>query len=479
MPDGSETNDKGLYFQPSYDRANENQLEWDITNMIGALQEFSVRNTKIIEGKKHFPLIYDSEAIGRIRRMFSTGKLILLKYKEDEAVEKVNMVLDFLTDQYALDTKQTIQNLELLSDLIARHLGQEQQFKDKTHAKFIWDSELKKKLEILEMLPEHQEFYSNIQGMWRKLAFIITYYVVVCGGDAHILLSGPNNSGKTNTALSILAKCNWYLVNYWKVKRYNEVHTKEHPELADVPQRRFSIKKDVYVTTEAHELQDRFKAEQYQCIDINEGMEVATNMQSQRADAVQVGVKRYTSRSYHNIVVWEYQVQQRPTAMMVEGMNFWIQKMRKRHFVLSVASTLVRKKDPYYFHELNKCRKERDISFWMKYLNPNYIATFKAPKLKERYVRIFQNHYWEQKNKQQAAEQVKRHRTQDYELMIADVWEKINVRHTLSLVELESEVFQKLGFDENDKKAFMRDYGKYKRSKLLENWTSVVMKAEN
>jgi hypothetical protein len=190
-------------------------------------------------------------------------------------------------------------------------------------------------------------------------------------------------------------------------------------------------------------------------------------MQSNKADAIRLGIQRLTTRSYHNIIIWEYQVQQRPTGMMLEGMNFWMQKMRKRYYILSIASTLVRKKDPYYMKELEKCRSDNEISYWMKYSNPNYIHTFKAPHMKPKFRKIFQDHYWEQKEKQSKAETARKTMTLDYTRMIEDVWTQINVKHTLSLIELGEDLANK-GFRENDRKAFMRDYGRYNRARMWE-----------
>lgn len=294
--------------------------------------------------------------------------------------------------------------------------------------------------------------------------------MVIEEGDAHILLSGPNLSGKTDTALPFLGAANKYLVEYFHVKKYNETHLKLHPEDADIPQRRFSIKKDVYVTPEGDELKNRFVQEQFQTIDVNEGMEAGNNMQSNKAQTVELGIKRFTTRSYHNIVIWEYQVQKRMTAMMLEGMNFWMQKMRKRHYILSIPSTLVRKKDPYYMQELEKCRTDSEISYWMRYLNPNYIHTFKAPHMKPYHRKIFQAHYWQEKDKQAQGEKTRKSMTVGYTQMIEDIWNKINVRHTLSLIEL-GDTLSEMGFKDNDKKSFMRDYGKLNRVKKWENWS--------
>lgn len=141
---------QGLYFQPSYDRAAEAQLEHDLIDILGKLREYCLKNTgwkRDANGVKvrNVAPITDFAAFKDISEVFDQGKILLSKYKEEAAaVENIDTYLKFLSKQTALNTDATIDNLEMLSNLITKHLGQNQQFKDKTHAKFVWDNEIKK-----------------------------------------------------------------------------------------------------------------------------------------------------------------------------------------------------------------------------------------------------------------------------------------------------------------------------------------------
>lgn len=141
---------QGLYFQPSYDRAFEAQLERDMIGILEKLQGYCNMNTYFMRDatgqlvRKVKP-ITDTTAFMEIRRVFDSGRMLLSGYKEEQqGLEHIDDYLKFISKQTALDTDATIENLEALSALIGQHLKQNQQFKDKTHAKFVWDNEVKK-----------------------------------------------------------------------------------------------------------------------------------------------------------------------------------------------------------------------------------------------------------------------------------------------------------------------------------------------
>jgi hypothetical protein len=468
----------GLIYQHHYDRDLEAQSETDLMHLIMWMQEWNSRNTYYIRGVKYVKPIQDSQAIAEIRKIFSQVRFLCMKYQEWAAVTEINKYVTFLTDAKELDGPSTLANLERLSETIARNLGVKHKFKDRTEDRRPWDMEIKKKLEFPEMTEEEIHYYLGINRDWKKMCWLITYYVVKCNGDAHILLSGPNLSGKSNTAIRLLKQCNWYLVNYWKVNKYNDHYIKRHPDQKGVKQDIFRIRRDVYITPDAKELRLRFESQQYQTLDINEGMEAATNLQSMKSDIVSLGVKRFTSRSYHNIVIWEYQVQQRPTAMMLEGMNFWIQKMKKRHFILSIASTLVRKKDPYYMEELNKCRTDKEIGIWMTKKNPNYVHTFRAPKLGPKNEMTFQMHYWKQKDLQLKGEVIKEKMGNKYNLMVEEIWNRVNVLNNLTFLDIPEVLERDMGFQDKDVASFMRDYGRFNRAQLYDRWKKKAIAPE-
>jgi len=458
----------GIIFQHHYDRELEAQTEIKLMNMIKAFQEWCVREVRFVNGKKYVRPITDSEAIGELGQIYSEVGLLCDAYKEKDAVKMIDDYLEWLSHQHELDGPSTLANLRSLAKIVAENLKRKHRFMDRMEEKKPWDREIKKKLEFNPLTPEEEAFYNKLEKEWIKLAWLLTYYVVKMEGDAHILLTGPNNSGKTNTATCLLRKCNWFLVNYWKVTKYNDFWIEDHPECANIPLDRFKIRRDVYVIPNPEQLELRFNSGQYQCIDVNEGMEAATSLQSQKKEVVSLGINRFVSRSYHNIVIWEYQVQHRSTAMMLEGMNFWIQKMKKRHFVLSMPSSLVRKRDPYNFLKLDKCEDDDEIGRWMV-KQKNYIHTFRAPRLNAHNQKIFKRWYHDQKELEKSAKEVRSKKGVEYDLMIQNIWEKVNVSHVLSYIDLESSL-DEMGYNNNDKKAFMRDYSKYNRLKQYEKW---------
>ena len=479
-----------LIFKHHFDRDDENNLKDTLERLLAGFQEWSARNTHpeyIVNGNPYVVPITDTKAIGEIREVFSGAKYLFNKYHEKETASMVGGYIDFLTEQKELDTISTIKNLQMLLDLLAEKLGINHGFKDRTDNDKLWEETLARRLEFPPMTARDLAYRKTLKWEWDQLAFDMTYYCVKCKGDAHILLSGPNLSGKSNTSIPFLIRCNHHFRVFWDVEKFNEFYVNgnpgenmpPHPEAAGVKLGKFSIRRDVYVTPESEELRTRFKESQYQAINVNEGMEAATNIQSQKSEAVQLGIKRFTTRSFHNIVIWEYQVADRPTGMMLEGMNFWFQKMKKRHFVLSAASTLIRKKDPYLMKEMNKCRSDKEFGDWMENKNgsgnPNYIHTFKSPKMSARIEKAFQMWYWESKERQAAIDKVKNSIGRDYTAMIDEIWQKVNVNHTLAFIEIGDEL-SKAGFNERDKASFMRDYGRYNRNKLWTNRTGEMMK---
>lgn len=480
MADNHQNEGVGLIYQHHYDRDLEADLEKNIMNLIMWMQEWSARNTHLYTDpatnsqEKYTTPIKDSSAIAEIRKAYSLARFLCMKYQEWDAVNSINSYIEFLTEQRELDALSTLKNLEVLSEIISKNLGIKHRFRDRVEDKQPWDLKFKKKLGFKrEIEQKHLDFFNTIDREWKKLAFLLTYYVVAKEGDAHILLSGPNLSGKSNTAMCLLRQCSVYLVDYWKVGMFNDHYIEKHEEARGIPQRKFEIKEDSYITPDPTMLKTRFASQQYQCIDINEGMEAATNLQSMKSDIVSLGVKRFTSRSSHNIVVWEYQVQQRPTAMMLEGMNFWVQKMYPEHFVLSIASMLVRKKDPYYMKELDKCRTDKEIGTWMTKINPNYIHTFRAPRLSKRKEKEFKIHYEEQKALQLVSDNVRTKVGHEYNLMLNKVYE-MEAKHEIDFIEIESRILDPIGYNLKDKQAFMRDYGRLKRAKMYEKWAATV-----
>ena len=173
----------------------------------------------------------------------------------------------------------------------------------------------------------------------------------------------------------LLSFANRLLREYWKVK--NE---------------RFSLKKDVYYVPAPTDLDELLGDTMYNTKDLNEGMAAAVNLRSMDPQVIKLGVNAFITRAKHNFVIFESQVASRVPKLLEERFNLWIHKMSKEWAVMSIPSSLYRKVDPLYLDELDKLRSDKEISYWFRYKNPNYITTFRAPKLKKSFEEKFKDY---------------------------------------------------------------------------------------
>jgi hypothetical protein len=94
-----------------------------------------------------------------------------------------------------------------------------------------------------------------------------------------------------------------------------------------------------------------------------------------------MGVNAFRKRFQNCIVGYEYQVNDRATKLLMERFTTWIQKMGKKHSVLSIPSPFINKKDKFYFAELDDLRSDDQMSYWIQFKNPNYAGVMYAPKM--------------------------------------------------------------------------------------------------
>lgn len=486
MPLGANINagePEKISFKANYDKELEQETHQRYTQEIGNVQ------AHLMEGRK---VITDPAFIGRFASLLSDTKRLFLKYKETKAAEEVEGKEKELSNLQMpmLDTKAALTILQHFRDELAITMGVKHNFKDSVEHREPWDNNVAKKLELPRVFPREQEeawgrfsdevwaYYDALHGKLKRLCFLISMDITMNNGDANILLSGPKKSGKTNTAEVQLRLINRFLREFWHAPKYNEEYLKEHPDfLKKHPEARyevvdaFRIRRDMLVTPSPDEMQSRMNdAFQYQTIDVNEGMEVATNLQSMQKEKIEVGIRMFTTRSLHSVVIWEYQVAKRPTGLMLEGMNYWEQKMGKKWFVLSMASHLVRKADPYYMAELEKCRTDMEISRWISgrgtNTNPNFVSKFKAPHMSQRNQRIFDSHYKSRRMAKAESEGLEKEVRQAKIEHVKYVWELVNERNLMSPLSIRSLLMKPpedggLGYNDKQAERFMKKYSEY------------------
>ena len=456
-----------LAFNLNYDKDLEENTSRKLINLIKSIKGYYVEYGQTT--------LADPVAIAEVSSIIEPMIRLFIKYHEntDQLIQYRKILLQATT----LETVPTLELLQYLNENLAQIMGVKHNFKDKTEEYEPWDKKLSKKLELPGQLKKSQEeqigrttdevweYYKKLKPKAKKMAFLISWDVAMNEGDARILLSGPNKSGKTDTALILLYWINGFLRNFWKVSPWSPKYLATHPERANDKLPKMKITKDFVLCSPDAEDMTRFQeGRQFITLDINEGMEKGTNLESLRAEVIKSAVKRFTTRVKHNVIIEEYQVAKRPTALMVEGMNYWIQKMGKKHFVLSMASHLVRKSDPYYFAELDKCRDDKEIGRWMtgkgKKGNPNYIGTFKMPKLGDKARAKFDAEYDRQQQEKEEIESIKLHANNTVFAKIKEFWNLINIEHLMNEQDIQQELLS-IGYKQAQITKFMYQYDKY------------------
>lgn len=412
----------------------------------------------------------DYELLAEIKGIISPLRRLYQKYHENTT--NVDYFNEQVKRAIVLDVQWTIDSLETLETEFLKLIAVKHKFMDKVEDYEPWEEKVKKKFQLRELNEAEEIYYATKKTTWQQYCFFVSMFVVVRNGDFHALVAAPNDGGKTNTALMILREINRNYRNFWMLQpRYREKiqpwqpdYLEKHPELKGQQLMKWSIRRDVMVKPSGDQIARRLEIEQYRCIDINEPMEAATNLQSMDRKVIQMGVKRYTTRSQHNALLYEYQVAKRPTALMLEGMNCWFNKMGLRWMVISMASHLYRRTDPYYMIEADKCRGDRAFSKWMvgkgENGNPNYIIKCRAPKMPLFMESQFERFYKTEQDKERQEQEDKNALDLRYMNEIKIFWQQIE-DEDIAYMDLPRILQEDYKFNANQIRKFMREFDKY------------------
>lgn len=302
------------------------------------------------------------------------------------------------------------------------------------------------------------EYYKNIKEDWEKLAFLLTHHTVTNNGDIHGMDSGVNNSGKTNTAIAILKEMNRLYREYWKVS-YNKNKFIEIPE--------FDLEKNIAYLPVESSLDDLLGDTQFRTQDLNEGMKFATRANWQNKKAQDAAATAYVARAHFPTVFYEYQVSTSPPGYFQTRFNLWIHKMSKRWMVVSSASGLYRKADPYYLDELTKLRTDEEISSWFVHKNPNYIIKMKAPRMTKKDEKKFKKLQAEAHLKLQSANRIKMELDDSMFIKIEELWKRVQNNE---ITKMDFEEVMKSDYPEMTKdqyRRFMRMYQKFEDNQMF------------
>ena len=392
--------------------------------------------------------------IGLKLRSLRTQKRLTLSRLAAETGLSTALLSKLETDRMipTLPTLATIKNLNILQDLFTDIMAQHGH-KDKSKKTYEWDDIAKKKLQIEEIVEPHLSYFKSLPEMYDQITFLMTYHTVMNDGDIHCLMTGINNAGKSNTAISMLQRSNWFYRNYWHVNSNDETKT---------PLPEFDLETDVIYLPLENSLDMLLGDTQYKTIDLNEGMMFANNLQSMDKRVIKAGATAYVAKSHHPMIFYEYQVSKRPPAMLMERFNMWIHKVSKKWGVLSMASGIFRKTDPYFMTEIDKkLRTDEEFNEWFRYKNPNFVAAFKTPKLAPVDERAFKRYQKEAHSVQQSANEVRTVVKDEYMIIVRDIWERVNTKNEMAVVDIEPTLMNDYGYSKHDVGLFLKDYWRY------------------
>ena len=364
--------EKSLLFTPAFDRYREENAEATFIMVIQALNTYWA--------EYHSDYIVDSEAVGTIKGLIEPVKILLMKEEEEETLTQVKAYEESIKNETILPTLDTIANLKILEEIFVRAMAKNGH-RDRKKIKYSWEENFFRRLRLPKLTQPHFSYFFALPTMEDKIAWLQTYHTVMNGGDIHALWTGINNSGKSNGAIHMLMRCNWYYRNYWWPIRATcrpdrEIFSFQEVDDAKdaVPIPEFDLSKNVVYLPVNSSLDELLGDTQYELRDLNEGMKFANNLRSMDARVVDAGTNAYIARAHFPIVYYEYQVSKRPPGLLMERFNMWFHKMSKPWAVLSMASGLFRKTDPYYLKRIDKLDDDDEINDWIQNKNPNYIC---------------------------------------------------------------------------------------------------------
>jgi hypothetical protein len=453
----------------------------------------------------------NSEIIATIKGTLQDIKILLLKSEELGMYDEIAKYEDSIRAETQLNTIETLKTLEQIQRefviLMAKH-----NFKDWIQPKKQpWDTyKVKKKLQLPELeqqwinpwnkeklipaeyydyisepgekpwdtiikCPKHKNKKLNVSRYDRRpdqLVFLMTFHTVVNKGDCHLLLTGVNLSGKTNTAVAMLKLANWFYRNYWKVSYTDKEKFEEVPE--------FRMDTNITYLPLENALDDILGDNQFRTQDLNEGMKFATKANWQNKKAQDAAAIAYVARSHHPIVIYEYQVSKRPPSYFMERFNFWLHKMNKKWMVLSMASGIYRKSDPYYMDEIDKIKDDDAISHWFVHKNANYITRMRAPRMIRKDEKEFDKLHKEAHQTLLNASKIQKALSDIYYLKLEEFWNKINVANEMAYSDIQKVLIEQYpDLNKHQITKFMKLYDDYDASQKFTKRKQVILSKES
>ena len=459
-----------LSYSPNYDKELYDKIRTELT---------AVYNILVAEAKiKSY--LNDPDGLGRISGLFNDMKMLLLTYKEK--IQELDVLeIELISAKYypLQDTKEQkglVSQFIFIRDTFIEIMAHKHAFMDRVDTKRPWEENFKKKLNLLDIKLDQEQidWYDKYcdsktdhkyKKKWRKICFWWALYCVKRKGDICTLVTGINNSGKSNTSVRMLQFTNRIFRECWHIKEDEKQTIELH---------KFNIDKDVVYDPDPSVLnslleEDRF----YQTIDITEGMGSATNLQSMDKKVIKLGVKAYRMRYRRDVIIWEYQITERPPKLLVTRFNSWIHKLNWYWGVISCPSSFYRTKDPLYLKRLEDIAdNDTKLARWFDNprQNPNYICKFTTPKLSNTMQAKFDHNMMEADKRMLEKEELQDKHATRYFSIVKDLWKKVNIDNFMVEDQIATELIGK-GFNKPQIEKVVKLYSEYDATQKYQHET--------
>lgn len=493
FPDQKVSEGGEVLFQRNFDKDAQHELEITSTQLIQAITGYCTE-TGLINITEPQAVSY---IFAKLSSILHTTDMLCIKYHEvhkkaekdkdgnifpREHTELYKIVIGFkdeLVGKYTLNGTNVVKRLEELMQYEIAQIAVKHKLMDKVGEFEPWELDVKKKFFLNELTEEewlpHENYLEGIRHEWKKEVFLETAYMVLKKGDIVKLISGINNSGKTWTSIPEARFANWLLRNYWAKPEENSFKLPQYvlddKVLEDLKKvKKFSMKEDViYYPDPVSITQKVAEGSRFNTFCITEGLKAAINLRSYDPEVIDMILELFTERASNNYISFEYQLTRRPPKLLISRFNTWLQKMGQRWVILSMPSSLYRTEDPLYTKEIEKIKGDRKISSWFTHKsgNANFIAKFKAPKLKPKLDALFKKYRKEAKLIYEKGKGIKKSMGNVWYSKIEEYY-KLVKSGQIAYFALPEKLKKENDFTDEEVRKFLKDYNRFQSSyKLL------------
>lgn len=221
---------------------------------------------------------------------------------------------------------------------------------------------------VLEITPDEKFIndFSKLTTTFHKVVYIIAYQMAKNDGDAYIICSGDNSTGKSSFDIRFMKRLSKTLKTFFNIT---------------TP---FKLNRNVLYNPKKNDINELQADKEFQLYVVDEGYLVGMNLDFSLEAAKETVKVAMGTRSKHNAVIFNFQKPTRATKGLLERFKIMFFKPTKRDAILLARSNLtVLSEDPWDLDNILKAKTDRERITAIK-RNQNYIVAFTTKKLPDK-----------------------------------------------------------------------------------------------